>query len=59
MKQFGISKKTTKTRKSYLKHINGTFAILIVLGFVFFTFFAKINDMLFTKDKIDIFKEDL
>ncbi len=33
--------------------------ILIVICFIFFTFFAKISGILFTKNKIDIFKEDL
>jgi len=30
-----------------------------VICFIFFTFFAKISGILFTKNKIDIFKEDL
>lgn len=30
-----------------------------MLCFIFFTFFAKISGILFTKNKIDIFKEDL
>lgn len=59
MKQFGISKENKKTRRYYLKYINGTFVILIVFCFIFFVFFAKINDMLFSKNKIDVFKEDL
>ncbi len=58
MKQFGISQEKKKTWKSYLKYMNGTFVILIVLCFIFFTFFAKINDILF-KNKIDVFREDL
>lgn len=59
MKKFGISKENKKTRRYYLKYINGMFVILIVMCFIFFVFFAKISDMLFSKDKIDIFKEDL
>ena len=47
-----------EVRKSYFKYMNGTFVILIVLCFIFFTFFAKINDILF-KNKIDVFREDL
>lgn len=30
-----------------------------MICFIFFTFFAKISGILFTKNKIDIFKEDL
>ncbi|MFA7298864.1 MAG: DUF4012 domain-containing protein [Candidatus Absconditabacterales bacterium] len=58
MKHFGITQTTKKTWKSYLKYINGTFVILIIICFIFFTFVAKINSMLF-KNKIDLFKEDL
>ena len=58
MKQFGISQVTKKTWKSYLKYMNGTFVILIVFCFIFFTFFAKVSDIVF-KNKIDVFKEDL
>jgi len=59
MKQFGISQEKKKTRRYYLRYMNGMFVILIVLCFIFFVFFAKINDMLFSKNKIDVFKEDL
>jgi hypothetical protein len=59
MKKFGIYSDKKTTRKSYLKYINGTFAILAISCFIFFTFFAKINNMMFSKDKINIFKEDL
>lgn len=38
--------------------MNGAFVILIVFCFIFFTFFAKISDILF-KNKIDVFREDL
>lgn len=59
MKSFGITQTTKKTRKSSLKYMNGTFIILIIICFIFFTFFAKISGILSTKNKIDIFKEDL
>ena len=58
MKHFWITQTTKKTRKSYLKYMNGAFVILIVFCFIFFTFFAKISDILF-KNKIDVFREDL
>ena len=59
MKQFSINKEHPKTWKSYLKYINGTFVILILFCFIFFTFFAKISGMFFTKNKIDVFEENL
>lgn len=58
MKQFGISKEDKKTRRYYLRYMNGMFVILIVLCFIFFVFFAKVSDMVF-KNKIDVFREDL
>jgi len=59
MKTFGIQKTKKTSRKEYIKHINGTFVILIIFGFIIFTFFAKINDIIFSKNKIDIFTENL
>ena len=59
MKQFGISQERKKTWKSYLKYMNGTFVILIVFCFIFFTFFAKTSSILFAKNKIDVFEENL
>lgn len=58
MKYFWITKTTKKTWKSYLKYMNGGFIALIVICFIFLTFFAKISDLVF-KNKIDVFKEDL
>jgi len=59
MKKFGISHKAPTTWKDYLKYINGTFVVLIVFCFVFFAFFAKVHDIAFSKNKIDVFKENL
>ncbi len=59
MKQFSINKETKTTRRQYLKYMNGTFVILIIFCFIFFTFFAKVNNMISGHDKIDIFKENL
>lgn len=59
MKKFGISQEKKKSRKYYLNYLNGTFLILIMLCFIIFTFFAKISNMMFSKNKIDVFKEDL
>jgi hypothetical protein len=58
MKDFGITQTTKKTQKRYLKYINGTFAILLVFCFIFFTLFANITNIVF-KNKIDVFQEDL
>ncbi|MEI8009137.1 MAG: hypothetical protein WCI00_07370 [bacterium] len=58
MKDFSITQATKKNWKKYIKHINGTFMILIMICFIFFTLFANITNMLF-KNKIDLFKEDL
>jgi len=59
MKTFGISYKKKKNRKDYLQKINGTFVIVLIVSFIVLTFFSKINNLLFQKNKIDIFKEDL
>ena len=39
--------------------MNGTFVILIVICFIFFTFFAKTSSILFAKNKINVFEENL
>ncbi len=39
--------------------MNGAFVVIIILCFMCFVFFAKIHDLMFSKDKIDVFKEDL
>ena len=39
--------------------MNKTFLILIFFSFVFFAFYSKITNLVFNKDKIDVFKEDL
>jgi len=59
MKDFWITQAKKKTWKGYLKYVNGTFVILLSICFIFFTLFAKINSMLFTKNKIDVFRENL
>jgi len=39
--------------------LNITFAILIILCFAFFSFYSRVTNIIFAKDKIDVFKEDL
>ncbi|OQB41520.1 MAG: hypothetical protein BWY04_00771 [candidate division CPR1 bacterium ADurb.Bin160] len=57
--EFGISKKVEKNWKYYLKFSNIVFVILLVLSFAFFAFYSNVTNIIFNKDKIDIFKEDL
>ena len=57
--EFGISKKVEKNWKYYLKFSNIIFVILLVLSFAFFAFYSNVTNIIFNKDKIDIFKEDL
>ncbi len=59
MKSFWITQNTKKSRKNYVKYTNIAFVLLIGICFVCFTFFAKISWILNSKNKIDIFKEDL
>lgn len=58
MKHFGITQTPKKTWKNYVKYINGTFVILILVCFIFFMFFSNVTNMIF-KNKVDVFKEDL
>ncbi|MCK9467291.1 MAG: DUF4012 domain-containing protein [Candidatus Absconditabacterales bacterium] len=57
--EFGISRKIEKNWKYYLKFSNIIFVILLVLSFAIFAFYSNITNIVFNKDKMDIFKEDL
>lgn len=59
MKRFGITQEKKKTRRYYLSQINVIFLVLIVLAFSVFVFYSRVTSLLFTKDKINVFKEDL
>ena len=48
-----------KNWKYYLKYTNIVFLILVVICFCFFAFYSNITNILFNKNKLDIFKEDL
>lgn len=57
--KFWIEKKEEKNWKYYLEKINIVFFILIVVCFAIFSFYSNITNILFNKNKLDIFKEDL
>jgi len=60
MSHFGISKNTEKSfRNKFFKNINVGFLIVLFLFFSIFSFYSKITEILFEKEKIDVFKEDL
>lgn len=56
---FWITKKIEKNRRYYTKYSNIAFIILIVLSFSVFSFYSNVSNIIFSKDKVDIFKEDL
>ena len=57
--KFGITKIENKNWRYYLKFSNIVFVVLLILCFTFFAFYSDITQLLFWKDKIDVFKEDL
>ena len=57
--KFGIEKIQKKDWKYYLSFSNMFFVILLVLCFVIFSFYSNITQILFGKNKMDVFKEDL
>lgn len=56
---FWITKKIEKNRKHYTKFSNVIFILLIILSFSVFAFYSNVTNIIFSKDKVDIFKEDL
>jgi peptidoglycan hydrolase CwlO-like protein len=59
MVYFGITRQEKKNRKGKWKQLNIAFFVLIFLCFIFFSFSSKISDVVFSKNKIDVFKDDL
>lgn len=57
--KFGITKIEKKDWKYYLNFSNVLFVVLLILCFTFFAFYSNITNLLFWKNKIDVFKEDL
>ncbi|MFA7717767.1 MAG: hypothetical protein WC875_03560 [Candidatus Absconditabacterales bacterium] len=56
---FGITKQEKKNRTQKRKQLNTAFFVLIFLCFIFFSFSSKISQIVFSKNKIDIFQENL
>lgn len=54
-----MSKHEKNWRIKKLKFINVFFLILIIFCFAFFSFYSNVTNIIFAKNKIDIFKEDL
>jgi len=59
MKTFGINKIVDKNFKYYLNFTNGTFLILTILCFSIFSFYYNITRLVFSEDKINLYKENL
>jgi hypothetical protein len=59
MPKFWITENINKDRKYYFKFSNIIFVVLIILCFAIFAFYSNITNIIFWKDKVDIFKEDL
>ena len=57
--KFWITKVQDKNWKYYLNFSNILFVVLLILCFTFFAFYSNITNLLFWKNKIDVFKEDL
>lgn len=59
MPKFWITEKIEKNRKYYFKFSNIIFVVLLILCFAIFAFYSNITNIIFSKDKVDVFKEDL
>lgn len=57
--EFSITKNIEKNWRYYLKFSNIIFVILLILSFAVFAFYSNVTNIIFNKDKVDIFKEDL
>ncbi len=59
MTQFGITKNKSTSSRSRRAKISIPFAIVLLLCFIFFSFSATVSQMLFGKNKVDVFQENL
>lgn len=59
MKQFGISYTEKKTLKYYMQFVRIPFLVITFLTFTVFAFYHNVTSIVFSENKIDIFKEDL
>lgn len=57
--KFGITKQIDKNWKYYFKYLNVVFIFLVVICFSIFAFYSNVTNILFNKNKMDIFKQDL
>ena len=57
--KFDITKPIDKDFKYYMRYANIIFVFLVVVCFAVFAFYSNITNILFNKNKMDIFKEDL
>ena len=57
--KFWITKIEKKDWRYYLNFSNVLFVVLLLFCFTFFAFYSNITQLLFWRDKMDIFKEDL
>gem|GEM_PF-758623 len=59
MKHFGIWHKPIKNFKYYLDILHIPYVVLVGFTFVIFAFYYNVTSIVFSKNKIDVFKEDL
>lgn len=59
MFSFGIKKQQDKSFRDWLKSVNWIFIAFLIICFSIFSFYSNITKIVFSKDKIDVFKEDL
>ena len=57
--KFGITKKVDKNWRYYLKYTNIVFLIIAVVCFCVFAFYSNVTNILFSKNKFDVFSQDL
>ncbi len=57
--RFWITENPEKNRKYYSKFGNIVFVVLLILCFATFAFYSNVTNIIFGKDKVDVFKEDL
>lgn len=58
-KTFGLTKTKHKDRKWYISYLNIPFIVILILSFSFFAFYHTVTDIVFSKNKIDVFTQDL
>jgi len=59
MRVFGIKKQQDKTIFNGFKFVSRIYIAFLVMCFSIFSFYSNITNIVFSKDKIDVFKEDL